>query len=116
MKPSCGQTCGTKRPNFLAKGSAVSILVSDMAKYYFEVHFPLKNDLLLRNEEGVWKLCRTFAPQNIWLNVRRRGNPRSISVEHSAKLPLLSQDSLCCLLKQILNPQSAKACAVAVQN
>jgi hypothetical protein len=36
----------------------------------------------------VWKLCRTFAPQNIWLNVRRRGNPRSISVEHSAKLPL----------------------------
>ncbi len=50
--------------------------------------FPLKNDLLLRNEEGVWKLCRTFAPQNIWLNVRRRGNPRSIFVEHSAKLPL----------------------------
>src|SRR5450755_3954793 len=53
--------------------------------------FPLKNDLLLRNEEGVWKWCRTFAPQNIWLNVRRRGNPRSISVEHSAKLPRSGQ-------------------------
>jgi CheY-like chemotaxis protein len=33
------------------------------------------------------KLCRTFAPQNFWLKVRRKGNPRSDSVEHSAKLP-----------------------------
>src|SRR5260370_3942451 len=49
--------------------------------------FPLKNDLLLQNEEDIWKSCRTFAPKNFWLNVRPRGHSRSISVEHSAKLP-----------------------------